>query len=78
MKEKDEEIAILKKGYDTLKDSLKKTLESLGIVTEIVLKMDKQKQKERKLDRDFETETDPELKDKKFDKMLAATRETIK
>ncbi len=78
MKEKDEEIAILRNGFDSLKDSFKKTAESLGIVTDIVLKMDKQKQKEKKLDRDFEVETDPDIKDQKFDKMLAATRETIK
>ena len=34
--------------------------------------------KQRKLDREVELETDPELKDQKFDKMLSATRETIK
>ena len=34
--------------------------------------------KEHKLDRDYEIETDFELKDQKFDKMLSATRQTIK
>ncbi len=34
--------------------------------------------KQRKLDREVELETNPELKDQKFDKMLAATRQTIK
>lgn len=34
--------------------------------------------KQRKLDRETELETDPELKDAKFDKMLAATPQTIK
>ena len=34
--------------------------------------------KQRKLDREVELETDPEIKDQKFDKMLAATRQTIK
>jgi integrase len=34
--------------------------------------------KERKLDRETELETDPDIKDQKFDKMLSATRETIK
>ena len=34
--------------------------------------------KQRKLDRETELETDPELKDHKFEKMLSATRETIK
>ena len=33
---------------------------------------------ERQLNRDFETETDPEVKDHKFDKMISATRETIR
>jgi integrase len=32
---------------------------------------------ERKLDREFESETDPELKDKKFNNMISAKRETI-
>jgi integrase len=36
------------------------------------------KDKQRKLDREVELETDLELKDAKFDKMLSATRETIK
>jgi TolA-binding protein len=35
-------------------------------------------EKQRKLDRDFEAETDPELKDTKFEKMLSVTRETIR
>ena len=35
-------------------------------------------EKQRKLDRKTELETNPELKDQKFDKMLSATRETIK
>jgi hypothetical protein len=30
------------------------------------------------LDREVELETDPEIKDQKFDKMLAATRQIIK
>jgi hypothetical protein len=30
------------------------------------------------LDREVELETNPELKDQKFDKILAATRQTIK
>ena len=34
--------------------------------------------KQRNLDRDFELEKDPEIKDQKFDKMLSATRETIR
>jgi TolA-binding protein len=34
--------------------------------------------KQRKLDHEVELETDPELKDHKFDKMLSATRETIR
>ena len=34
--------------------------------------------KQRKIDREAELETDPELKNAKFDKMLAATRQTIK
>ena len=34
--------------------------------------------KQRKLDHEVELETNPELKDQKFDKMLSATRETIK
>ena len=34
--------------------------------------------KQRKLDREVELETDPDIKDQKFDKMLAATRETIR
>jgi hypothetical protein len=34
--------------------------------------------KQRKLDREVELETDPELKDTKFDKMLTTTRERIK
>ena len=34
--------------------------------------------KQRKLDREVELETNPELKDQKFDKMLAATRQIIK
>lgn len=33
---------------------------------------------ERKLDREFELEQDPVAKDQKFDKMLSATRETIR
>jgi hypothetical protein len=35
-------------------------------------------EKQRKLDRDFELETEPEVKDQKFDKMISATRETIR
>ena len=34
--------------------------------------------KERKINREVELETDPDIKDTKFDKMLSATRETIK
>ena len=34
--------------------------------------------KQRKLDRETELETDPEIKDTKFDKMLSATRQNIK
>ena len=34
--------------------------------------------KERKIDREVELETDPEVKDTKFDIMLSATRETIR
>ena len=34
--------------------------------------------KERRLNRDFELETEPEVKDQKFDKMLSATSETIR
>ncbi len=41
---------------------------------ELIVSQDKQ----RKLDREFELETDPEIKDQKFDKMLAATRQTSK
>ena len=33
---------------------------------------------ERQLNRDFETETDPEVKDHKFDKMISATTERIR
>ena len=35
-------------------------------------------EKQRKLDREVELETDPEVKDQKFDKMLSATGQTIK
>jgi integrase len=35
-------------------------------------------EKQRKLDHETELETDPNIKDQKFDKMLAATRQTIK
>jgi len=41
---------------------------------ELIVSQDKQ----RKLDREVELETDPEIKDQKFDKMLAATRQIIK
>jgi hypothetical protein len=34
--------------------------------------------KKRKLDREVELEQDPELKDATFDKMLTATRQTIR
>ena len=35
-------------------------------------------EKQRKIDHEVELETDPDIKDQKFDKMLSATRETIR
>ena len=35
-------------------------------------------EKQRKINRETEVETDPDIKNQKFDKMLSATRETIR
>ena len=78
MKEKDEEIAKLKQGMKTLLGNFKQHNESILILTDIIKDLGQQGQKERKLDREVELETDPELKDIKFDKMLTASRETIR
>jgi hypothetical protein len=75
---KDDEIAKLQQNFKTLTESFKQHNESFLIILDIVKHLDQQGQKERKLDRDFEVETDLELKDQKFDKMLSATRETIR
>ena len=78
MKEKDDEIAKLQQGMKTLTKSFKQHSESFLIILDIAKRLGQQGQEERKLDSETELETDSELKDQKFDKMLAATRETIK
>ena len=42
--------------------------ESILILTDIIKDLGQQGQKERKLDREVELETDPQVKDQKFDK----------
>ena len=68
----------MQQNFKTLAKTFKQNTESFLMMIDIAKHLHQQRIKERKLNRDFETETDPELKDAKFDKMLAATRETIK
>jgi hypothetical protein len=52
--------------------------ERLGRLEEKFESLVSAKEQERKLNREFEVEADPELKDRKFDKMISAKRETIR
>ena len=69
---------ILRNREQIREEKDRKSLERLSQLearfNELIAAQDKQ----RKLDREVELETDPEVKDQKFDKMLSATRQTIK